>query len=275
MAEYNPPITVIIPTYNGASYLHQALESILEQTFKDFEIIVIDDASSDESFEISKEYAAIDPRIRLFQNEKNLGFAGNRNKAISLARGHYIAWQDQDDISFPERLELQFKLLESDSKLAMVGGAMAVFGETGELGIRHYPQNDSEIRKMIFRFSPIALPACMMRKSALLEVGGYSERWSPAGDLDMTFKIGLTHRLANIPQVAIRYRTHENSATNRHLRRIEKDSVRIRFNYSASSAYRMTGMNYIYNVAHYLSIWLVPPPLKIWLFNKIRNSAKR
>lgn len=274
MSEYNPPITVIIPTYNGASYLHQTLESIIGQTFKDFEIIVIDDASSDGSFEICKKYAARDPRIRLFRNEKNLGFAANRNKAISLARGHYIAWQDQDDISLPDRLELQFKLLESDNNLAMIGGSMAVFDETGELGIRHYPQNDRDIRKMIFRFSPIALPACMMRKSALFEVGGYSERWSPACDLDMTFKIGLKHRLANIPQVAIRYRYHDNCGTNQHLKQIEKDSVRIRFYYSASSAYRMTVLDYIYNVAHYLSIWLVPPPLKIWLFNKIRSSVK-
>lgn len=270
----NPPITVVVPTYNGAPYLRQALESVIGQTFKDFEVIVIDDASTDGSFEIAKEYAANDSRFKLIQNEKNLGFAGNRNKAISLASGRYIAWQDQDDISLPDRLELQFSLLESDARLAMVGGAMMVFDETGELGIRRYPVNDDEIRRMIFRFSPIALPACMMRTSALLEVGGYSERWSPAGDLDMTFKIGLTHKLANIPQVAIRYRTHNNSATKHHLKRIEKDSVRLRFNYAKSRSYRMTSMDFIYNVVHYLSIWLVPPALKIWVFNKIRTSAE-
>ena len=272
MTEPSPLITVIIPTYNGALYLQQAIESILKQTFQNFEIIVIDDASSDESFEIGAEFAATDSRIKLFKNEKNLGFARNRNKAISLARGNYIAWQDQDDISFPDRLELQFNLLESDSRIAMTGGAMLIFDDAGTLGIRHYPLNDSEIRKIIFRFSPIALPACMMRKSALIEVGGYSERWSPAGDLDMTFKIGLSHRLANVPQVTISYRIHENSATNHHLKRIEKDSVRIRLGYAASSAYRMTTFDYLYNACHYLSIWLVPQPLKIWLFNKIRNS---
>lgn len=271
--DFAPPISVIIPTYNGAPYLREALESIANQTFRDFEVIIIDDVSTDSTVEIAREYAAKDSRLRVYQNENNLGFAGNRNKAVTLARGQYIAWLDQDDIALPERLELQYKLLESDERLGIVGGAMAVFNEKGQVRVRHYPAGDKEIRKMIFRFSPVALPACMMRKSVFLEMGGYSLRWSPAGDLDMTFKIGLTHRLGNVPQVVVRYRSHENSATSRHLRRIERDSIRIRFGYAMSGAYRMTLVDFLYNITHYLSIWIVPPKLKIWLFNKIRDAA--
>jgi len=272
MTKSTPPITVIIPTYNGAPYLREAIESILGQTFTDFELIIIDDASSDNSVENGEAFAAKDSRIRVFRNERNLGFAANRNKAVSLARGRYIAWQDQDDISLPSRLKRQYAVLEYGEGVGMVGGAMEVFDESGSTGVRRYPVDDEAIRKMIFRFSPIALPACMMRKTALLEVGGYNEKWSPAGDLDMTFKIGVLHRLANIPVIVVRYRTHSDSATYRNLKRIEKDSIRIRFNYAGCSAYRMTTQDHIYNILHYLSIWLIPAAAKMWLFNKIRDS---
>lgn len=271
--DLDPPVSVIIPTYNGAPYLREALDSITNQTFRDFEAIIIDDVSSDNTVEIAREYAAKDSRLRVFQNEANLGFAGNRNKAVMLARGRYIAWLDQDDIAMPERLELQYRLLESDERLGLVGGAMAVFNEKGQVRVRHYPTEDAEIREMIFRFSPIALPACMMRKNVFLGVGGYSLRWSPAGDLDMTFKIGLSHRLGNVGQVVVRYRSHQNSATTRHLRRIERDSIRIRFGYAMSGVYRMTPLDFLYNITHYMSIWIIPPKLKIWLFNKVRDAA--
>lgn len=273
-ATADPPVSVIIPTYNGAAYLREAVESILGQTFRDFELILIDDVSSDASVAIAEEYARRDPRVRVVRNAKNLGFAGNRNKAVSLARGRYIAWQDQDDIALPERIERQYRLLESDPRLGIVGGAMIVFDAAGRTSLRRYPEGDAELRRMIFRFSPVALPACMIRKSVFLEVGGYDERWSPAGDLDMSFKIGLRHRLGNIPEPAIRYRTHPHSATTRHLRRIERDSVRIRFGYARSGAYRMSAMDVAYNVGHWLSIWLVPASLKLWLFNRIRDSGR-
>lgn len=272
MTKSTPPITVIIPTYNGAPYLCEAIESILGQTFTDFELIIIDDASSDNSVEIGEGFAAKDSRIRVFRNERNLGFAANRNKAVSLARGRYIAWQDQDDISMVERLERQYAVLEHDKNVGMVGGAMEVFDESGSTGVRRYPVDDEGIRKMIFRFSPVALPACMMRKTALIEVGGYNEKWSPAGDLDMTFKIGMTNRLANISEIVVRYRTHRGSATYRNLKRIEKDSVGIRIGYARCSSYHMTARDWSYNVLHYMSIWLIPTVVKMWLFNKIRNS---
>lgn len=274
MIKSKPPITVIIPTYNGAPYLCEAIESILGQTFTNFELIIIDDASSDNSYAIGEEFAKIDSRVRQFRNDKNLGFAANRNKAVSLARGRYIAWQDQDDISMAGRLERQYAVLEHDKNVGMVGGAMEVFDEGGTTGVRRYPVDDEGIRKMIFRFSPVALPACMMRKAALLEVGGYNEKWSPAGDLDMTFKIGMFNRLANIPEIVVRYRTHRGSATYRNLKRIEQDSVGIRLGYARCSSYHMTIRDWGYNVLHYISIWLIPTTIKMWLFNKIRNSVK-
>ena len=112
----------------------------------------------------------------------------------------------------------------------------------------------------------------MIRKSSILGVGGYSLQWSPACDLEMTFKIGEHYELGNVPQVVVRYRSHYDSGTKHHLRQIEKDSIQIRFGYAMSKMYQMTISDFFYNVLHYISIWIVPPKLKIWLFNKIRDD---
>ncbi len=268
-------VSVIIPTYNGEKYIAEAIESILNQSFPDFELIIIDDASKDNTWGIVKRYAKMDARIRPFKNETNLGFAENRNKAIRLAHGEYIVWQDQDDVSFPTRISIQLALMKSNKEIGAVGGFMEIFDEKRNYGIRTYPEGDRELRKMIFKFSPVALPASMIRKDALLLVGGYDTQFSPAGDLDMSFKIGTSYKLANVPELVIRYRMHQNSATFQNLRRIELDTIRIRLKYANNPHYKPKLLDYLYNVVHYVSAWIIPPRLKIGLFNLLRTKSSK
>ncbi|SVC41049.1 uncharacterized protein METZ01_LOCUS293903, partial [marine metagenome] len=108
-----PLITVLMPVYNGAKYLNEAIDSILNQTFQNFEFIIIDDGSTDDSVKIIKSYD--DNRIRLVENRNNLGQSETLNKGLSLTRGKYIARMDQDDISMPERLKKQFEFMENNS----------------------------------------------------------------------------------------------------------------------------------------------------------------
>lgn len=107
-----PKVSVLMPNYNCEKYLPEGIESILNQSFRDFEFIIVDDGSSDRSWEIIQEYAAQDERIIAVKNEENLGISGNRNKLLSLAKGKYIVWQDSDDISLPYRIEKQHEYMQ-------------------------------------------------------------------------------------------------------------------------------------------------------------------
>lgn len=269
----NPQVSVIMPAYNVEKYIVEAIESILEQSFKDFEFIIIDDCSTDSTWEIIQRYAKQDDRISAVKNEQNLGIAGNRNKGLSLAHGKYIVWQDSDDISLPQRIEKQYLFMESHSEVGIIGGFLQFFSDDGHSsGIRKYCENDMDLRKKIFRYSPVAQPASMIRKQCLDEIGEYNLKYPPAEDIDMSFRIGMKYKFANLQEIVLKYREHPNSATFTRLKKIELSTMEIRKKYSNGAGYRMTLLDIVYNILQFISIFIIPPRVKIWLFDKIRNN---
>lgn len=266
-------VSVVIPAYNAALYLPGAIESILKQTFRDFEVIIIDDCSTDNTWEVIREYAKKDCRIRPFKNVQNLGIAGNRNKGVALATGKYLVWQDADDISLPTRVEKQFQFMESHPEVGIIGGHIELFRGKKILGVRKYPADDTSLRKCIFRYSPVAQPAAMVRLDALHKAGEFNLKYPPAEDIDMTFRIGEHYKLANLQEIVVRYRESDTSATFTRLRKMELSTIEIRRKYALSEAYKMTFGDRIYNILHFLSVWIVPPRVKIRLFNLWRNSV--
>jgi glycosyltransferase involved in cell wall biosynthesis len=267
------PVSVVIPAYNADRFLAAAVDSILAQSFHEFELIIIDDCSTDETWSIAQQYASRDSRIRVYRNASNLGIAGNRNRGVSLATGRYLAWQDADDVSLPTRLEKQSRFLDAHPDVAIVGAYIELFRGDVTLGIRKYPADDGTLRRCIFRYSPIAQPAAMLRLDALRRVGDYDLRYPPAEDIDMTFRLGQRHGLANIEEVLLRYRESETSATFTRLRQIERSTVEIRRRYRRAPGFHMTAGDTVYNALHHCSIWLVPPRWKIRAFNAWRNSS--
>jgi glycosyltransferase involved in cell wall biosynthesis len=270
-----PDVSVVVPAYNAAPYLPAALDSILGQSFQGFEVVVIDDCSKDSTWDVIRDYAARDARIRPFRNERNLGIAGNRNRGVGLAQGRYIAWQDADDISMPARLEKQLRFLEAHPEVGIVGGFIEIFRGDQVLGVRKYPASDAALRRCIFRYSPVAQPAAMLRVEALKRAGEYDRRYPPAEDIDMTFRIGEHYALANLQEVVIRYRESDSSATFTRLRKMELSTLEIRWKHARSAHYRVTPADVLYNAAHLVSVWIVPPRLKIRAFNWWRNSRAR
>lgn len=272
MQDKKVSVSVVTPAYNVEDYISQAIESILSQTFKAFEYIIIDDCSTDNTWKIIQEYAKKDKRIKPFKNEKNLGIAGNRNKCLSFTRGKYIAWQDADDISMQNRIEKQVHYMEQNPDVGICGSFVRFFSEKGDMGIRRYASNDELLRKRIFFYSPVAQPAAMIRKQCFKDFGLYDPRWPPAEDLDMSFRIGTKYKFANIQEVLVKYREHERSATYTKLKTIELNTVKIRRIYSSVTSYKFTFFSRIYNLLHYLSVFLVPAKLKIRIFDYFRNS---
>jgi glycosyltransferase involved in cell wall biosynthesis len=267
-----PKVSVIIPAFNADSYITQAIQSVLDQTLRDFELIIIDDASKDETWPIIKQFAEKDSRIRAYRNDVNLGITGNRNRGLELATGQYIAWQDADDISLPTRLDKQCAYLDANSEVGIVGGFLELFRNNVVIGVRKYPIQDKELRRCIFRYAPVAQPSAMLRVEALNQVGRYDERYATAEDLDMTFRIGEKYKLGNIGEVLVRYRESGTSDTFRNLRKMEKSTIHIRLRHFDSASYPLTFGDVIYNALHFISIWLIPPKLKIKLFRMLRDS---
>lgn len=270
----NELISVLMPAYNAEKYIGEAIESILSQTYKNFEFIIIDDCSTDKTGEIIEKYKKKDKRIKAYKNKKNIYIAANRNELIKLAKGKYIAWQDADDISLPQRLEHQYKFLEKNPKVGIVGGYLQFFNDKeGNTSVRKYSANDEELRRKIFRYSPVAQPTAMIRRKILSEVGVYNLKYPPAEDIDMSFRIGKKCKFANLQEITLRYRENETSATFKKLKKIELSTIEIRNKYS-KQGYKMTLKDKIYNLCQYISIYIIPLKIKIKMFDLIRNSKE-
>lgn len=202
----DPLISVLLPFYNGLPYIKTSLQSILAQTFTDFEVIVIDDGSADDSFTVVQQFG--DPRIRLYRQE-NVGLAATLNRAIGLARGTFLARQDQDDISLPYRFEKQVSFLSAHPLHAMVGTWSKIWVGNRKTWRSHQHPSESTILKWELLFdNPFVHSSVMIRKSVLEILGGYSTDPSrqPPEDYELWSRIARQFAVANIPEFLHIYR---------------------------------------------------------------------
>jgi len=267
----DPKISVLMPAYNAEKYIGEAIESILNQTFKDFEFIIIDDCSTDKTWEIIQDYAKSNDRIKSYQNEVNLKLALTLNKGIDYCNSKYIARMDADDYSYPDRLGKQFNFMENNPEIGVSGGSMNVCDQFLNVkSSREYNLTDPEIRKNIFRYSPFSHPLVIIRKEAFEELGKYDANFNPAEDYELWFRIGESYKLGNLKDCLLKYRVVEKSMTTGSTKRMELKTIGIRNKYS--KIYNMSFLDNCYNIAHYLSIYFIPPKFKIYLFNFLRNT---
>jgi glycosyltransferase involved in cell wall biosynthesis len=199
-------VSVILPVYNGSTYLREAIDCILAQTYANFELIIIDDGSTDNSSEIIAKYT--DSRIKFYRQE-NQGLAATLNKGISLASGIYIARQDQDDVSLPERFCKQVEFLKSNPDYGMVGTWADIWTIGGPSGRIHKHPTESPLLKLKLLFTnPFVHSSIMMRKTILDEVGGYTNNPArhPPEDYELWSRIARICEVANIPESLVIYR---------------------------------------------------------------------
>lgn len=267
-----PLISVIMPAHNAGSYIAGAIESILAQSFVNFELIIIDDGSSDTTGRIAVDYASRDSRIKILVNQDNRGVSSSRNRGLEVAEGQYIAWQDADDIAMPSRLKLQLDFLDTHPEVGMVGGSLEFFDDTGTKSQRDYETEDAKLRAKLFRYQAVSQPAGMVRKVCFATAGLFDESLETAEDLDMTFRIARTWKLANIPEVVIKYRMNTSSLTYKRLKNLEQNTFRIRAKYKGDPAFNYSFGDIFYNILQRLSLHLMPPGFRIWLFSKLRNK---
>lgn len=209
-----PVVSVLLPVHNAEKYVAQAIDSILTQTFTDFELIIINDGSIDASLKILTTYAAKDDRIRLIDRE-NRGLIQTLNEMLQLARGDFLARMDADDISSPDRFANQVEFLRQHSDVVCVGGAYEIIDPEGRVVSRvTMPEENAEIQRRILAGSTIINhPCAMIRRDALLKIGGYDPTMVTVEDLDMLLRLGEIGRLANLREVVLQYRFHPNSVS--------------------------------------------------------------
>lgn len=202
-----PKVTVLMPVYNGEKYLREAIESILNQTFTDFEFLIINDGSTDNSVEIIESYD--DPRIRLVHNESNLKLVATLNKGLELSRGEYIARMDCDDISLSKRLERQAGFMDRNPAVGISSAWIKLFG-AGYSEIWRYPADDASIKARLIFESVIMHPAVIIRKEVLTKHSlYYNSNASHAEDYDLWVRCVKYTRFANIDDVLLKYRMHD------------------------------------------------------------------
>lgn len=207
-----PKVSVVMPAYNAEKYIGEAIESILNQTFTDFEFIIINDGSTDGTKDIILEYD--DPRIVLLENEKNSGIVVSLNKGIQFARGQYIARMDSDDISLRNRIERQVSFLDNHAHIGVVGSALQVFGKGIDTQNRFFSDSKEKLKAEMLFNSCLAHPTVMFRRSLIQNINAcYDIQYVGIEDFALWWKLAQVTDIGCINEVLLRYRSHEKQIT--------------------------------------------------------------
>ena len=219
-----PRVSVLMPVYNGEQHLATALESILAQTFEDFEFLIINDGSTDETDTILRSYT--DPRIQIIENEQNLGLIESLNRGLDMAKGEYVARMDSDDISLPTRLATQVAFMDAHPDIGVCGAWIRIMGERD---VAKYFADPEDIAASLLFTTSLAHPSVMLRQSVLREFGlRYDESYPHSEDYALWCALSQHTKLANIPRILLEYRVHAKSVSHEEIESQRDGASRIR-----------------------------------------------
>lgn len=220
-----PKITVILPVYNCELYIQTAVESILNQTFTDFELLIIDDASRDATVAILKNIP--DPRIQLIQKPKNSGYTNSLNYGLKIAKGEYIARMDSDDISHPERFAKQLAYLDTHPEVVVCGTVYKIVGNDKSISL---PLDHEDIKIELLWGNCICHPSTMIRKNVLDQYAiQYDSTTEPAEDYHMWIQLLNFGKLKNLPEVFLEYRVYGNQVSRKRADEQKKSDIAAKF----------------------------------------------
>lgn len=207
MSDKAPRVSVIVPAYNSERYILDSVESVLRQTLSDFEVIVVNDGSTDATKAVVTGLS--DRRLRIIDLDRNHGLAGARNIGWREARGHYVAWLDSDDVSAPTRLARQVAFLDKHPAVGICGTWVRTFG-SGPSTVWRYPRRPEVVRAQLLFDDPLATSSVMMRRGFdSSQWSGFVEDFAPAEDYDAWERLSRGCQVANVPRVLTHYRIHD------------------------------------------------------------------
>lgn len=211
-----PEVSVLMPVFNGAEFVGRAADSILRQTLRNLELIIIDDGSTDNTWTVLEKLAERDRRVHICRNKSNVGMPRTSNRALSLSKGQFIARQDADDWSYPERLEKQLCYMKGNDECVALGSQMLVVNSDWlPTRLTKFPLSHEEIEfRHINGFGmQLPHPTMVVRAEAMRLIGGYREEFLLSDDYDLILRLAEIGKVRNLTDVLVRYMKHENSIT--------------------------------------------------------------
>lgn len=267
--QYPYTVSVIMPAYNAAEHIREAIDSILGQIFSDFEFLIIDDGSTDNTVDIIEEYN--DPRIKLIRNEDNKGLVYTLNKGLEIAQGRYIARMDADDISRTERFEKQVIFLDENPEISILSVAFEFLGTPYHI---HFPTDNEGIKVKLLENTALLHPGAMFRKEAVIKNNlRYNEDYKYAEDYHLwaiAAQQGI--KMANLDEVLVEYRQHENQVSMSRLKEQEAVKERIQLEYLSFYFKNDLTENELISVNSFFD---TPFSEKVVLLNKLNNLNKK
>lgn len=223
-------VSIVMTAYNAAEFVAEAVESIQNQTYQNWELIVVNDGSSDKTREILQKIAKNDKRIKVIGYAKNRGASYASNLGLSKAKGQFIARMDSDDISVPTRIAKQVKFLQENPNVIVVGGQCELIDREGNsIGMKTFPTNHSEIYDALYQYNPIQHPSLMINRRLL---GKYKIKYHTkvllAHDLEILYKLSQYGELANLPDTLLLYRIHSDSLSLKNPKETFKHTLAVR-----------------------------------------------
>lgn len=264
-------ISILMPVYNWKIYISEAIESIINQTYTNWELIIIDDCSNDNTLDICKQYSKKNSQIKVFQNRNNIGVVKTRNKLLRLTSksSKYIAIIDADDIAMNQRLEKQINFLEKNNTYSIIWTNTIIIDEKWKIiWKRKYPKTHNQVKKTILKKDPIAQPSVMIRKSSIDKVGEYNEKFERCQDYELWFRFfDKGYKIGNLQENLTHYRVFSWQGKSKYLKLTLKNTIKIQKKYLFKIRYFNINA-LIYWLAENILL-LFPSKFILFLFKKI------
>lgn len=265
-----------MPVYNADDFLLESVESILHQTYTNFEFIIVDDASTDDSWSTLKDFAKKDKRIKLFQNKKKTTISETVNRAIKNAKGDFIARMDADDIAHEDRFAKQIKYLQSHPKTIAIGSQCITIDRFGKvIGEKKFPKKFYDVYHYSFRFTPVQQPTLMIASHKLpKDFKYYEDGLNAVEELKLIFRLFQHGRVENLPDYLLMYRTHDKNASFKNPKKEFYLTLKARLAAIATYGYIITLEEPIITLLQAILVFALPAFVTMFLYRIIRNGVK-
>lgn len=268
--EKYPLVSILIPVYNAGNFIVEAIESIRNQTYQNWELICVNDFSTDNTQDILNNYQKIDSRIKVYKNTKRKGIGFSLNLGLQYANGQLIARMDADDISLPDRISKQMEFLTKNRQAVACGGQVAMIDDKGEIfAYKHFPTDSAVLYEMIMKLIPIQHPTIMVR-SKIFKDYKYNTDLATAEDVDMIFYLLSKGKISNLEDIIYKYRKHNNSNSYKNIKRTFYTTFLARFDAIRKYGYRPSLKGVTISVLELIIVALLPSKMILGIFEAVR-----
>lgn len=275
MKDKKPLVSIVMPVYDTCRFLSESVKSILSQTYRNFEFIIIDDASEDSSWRIIQEFSRKHKQIKIYRNPQNLGVSETVKKAISLAKGEFLARMDADDIALPQRIEKQIDYLINHKETVAVGGQCLLINKDGNIiGEKTFPTSFSDIYKYIWKFIPVQQPTLMIAGDRLpKQFKYYRDGMDTAEEVELLFKLFQYGKVENLADTVLMYRLHNKNTSLLDIRKTFLLTLLARIRGVLLYGYKPTLSGVAVTLLQSALALLLPRKLTLFLYKKLRKIS--